>query len=233
MKTFFSPGKQRLSGWMAAWILAIFLLATTAGFADEPGQPGLPPGTEVTSPDPLLNNEDPSKRFGVDLHKESVMNTPSRLIDNRDGTVVDPREGLMWTQSDSLQTSKKWLNWFMAQDYVKDLNEGRFAGYDDWRLPTRKELETLYDETKSVPWAYYWNVHNVHIDPVFGNTSCCFWSSESYKDEYAWGFNYIRGKTYPSMKGGPQLSLSAIRPVRTWKKNDPAGGSAQAGVNAR
>lgn len=229
MKTFLRPGIRQPS---LAAVFAAVLLAATAGFADETERPGILSDTEVTSPDPLLNNEDPSKRFGVDLHRKPVMNTPSRLIDNHDGTVGDPKEGLMWTQSDSLQTLKKWLNWFNAQDYVRELNAKRFAGYDDWRLPTRKELETLYDETKSVPWAYYWDVHNVHIDPVFGNTSCCFWSSEAYKTDYAWGFNYIRGKTYPSFKGGPQLSLSAIRPVRTWKKSDAAGGSAKAGENA-
>ena len=107
------------------------------------------------------------------------------------------------------------MNWEMAQGFIKDINEKQFAGFDDWRLPTRNELETLFEEEKSIPWKYYWTTNVVHIDPVFGYTGCCYWSSESKDETYAWTFSYIRGKAYPSPKGGPGLSLSAIRPVRS------------------
>ena len=137
-----------------------------------------------------------------------------RYQDNQDGTVTDLEEGLMWKKQDSYQELKKWLNWQMAQTYLTDINGKSFAGHDDWKLPTRKQLATLYEEDKSIPWKYYWTVNEVHMDPVFGYTSCCFWSSEIHKEEYAWTFNYIRGKSYPSPRGGPGLSLSAIRLVR-------------------
>jgi hypothetical protein len=38
----------------------------------------------------------------------------------------------------------------------------------------------------------------------------------------AWGFNYIRGKPYLSMKGGIQHSLSVIRAVRDDKASEMA-----------
>lgn len=138
-----------------------------------------------------------------------------RYRDNRDGTVTDLKEKLMWKKRDSYQERKRWLNWEMAQDYLRDINEKRFGGYDDWKLPTREELAGLYEEDKAIPWNYYWTVNEVHLDPIFGYTSCCFWSSESHKKEdLAWTFNFIRGKAYPSPKGGPGLSLSTIRLVR-------------------
>ncbi len=143
--------------------------------------------------------------------------TPSndpRYQDNQDGTVTDLKHGLMWKKDDSYQELKKWLNWEMAQGYIKDLNEKRFAGYDDWELPTREELTTLYEEEKIIPWNYYWTENQVHMDPIFGYTSCCFWTSELYKDKYAWTFNFIRGKAVLSPKGGPGLSLSVIRGIR-------------------
>lgn len=137
-----------------------------------------------------------------------------------DGIVIDLQESLMWKQQDSYQELKKWMNWEMAQDFIKEINGRRFAGYDDWRLPTREELKSLYEESKSIPWKYYWTVNEVHIDPVFGYTSCCFWSSEIRDETYAWTFNYIRGKSFPSPRGGPGLSLSAIRAVRKVQDKD-------------
>ena len=137
-----------------------------------------------------------------------------RYLDNHDGTVTDLKEGLMWKKQDSYQEQKKWLNWQMAQTYLAEVNEKSFGGHDDWKLPTRKQLATLYEVEKSIPWKYYWTVNEVHMDPIFGYTSCCFWSSEIHKEEYAWTFNFIRGKAYPSPRGGPGLSLSTIRLVR-------------------
>ena len=58
------------------------------------------------------------------------------------------------------------------------------------------------------------------MDPIFGYTSCCFWTSEEHKDEYAWHVNFLRGKAYPGIKKGKKnqaagsASLSVVRPVR-------------------
>ena len=140
-----------------------------------------------------------------------------RFQDNKDGTVTDLQEGLMWKKIDFYQEKKVWASWEDSQKLLEKFNKEAYASYSDWRLPTRKELKTLYEEDKKIPWKYYWTENVVHIDPIFGYSHCCFWSSELYKDKYAWGFNYIGGKDYPSMKGGGQyhLSLSTIRPVRT------------------
>ena len=142
-----------------------------------------------------------------------------RFRDNKDGTVTDFKQKLMWKQIDIYQEKKIWINWDDSQTYLEKFNKEAFAGFSNWRLPTREELKSLYEEGKDVPWKYYWTENVIHIDPIFGYSSCCFWSSEVYKDQYAWGFNYIRGRTYPSMRGGPGLSLSTIRPVRSLAEN--------------
>ena len=147
-----------------------------------------------------------------------------RFRDNKDGTVSDLREKLMWKQVDSYQELKEWINWEGAQHYVQEVNEKAFAGHRDWRLPTRAELMALYEEEKSIPWKYYWQNNEVHMDPIFGYTSCCFWSSET-KGKFAWGVNFIRGKPYMSMRSGPGLSLSVIRVVRNL--NDGGGRAAE------
>ncbi len=137
-----------------------------------------------------------------------------RFQDNKNGTVTDLETKLIWVQIDSYQVRKQWINWHKAQDYIRELNEAKFGGAGTWRLPTRKELATLFDEKQSVPWNYYWTKNELHIDPIFGKSHCCYWSSEEAKGDMAWGYNYIRGKAYPSMKGGIQHSLSVIRAVR-------------------
>ena len=145
-----------------------------------------------------------------------------RFKDNNDGTVTDLQEGLMWKKIDLYQEKKIWSSWEESQKLIESFNKEAYAKYSDWRLPTRKELKSLYEEDKNVPWKYYWTENVIHIDPIFGYSHCCFWSSELYKDKYAWGFNYIGGKDYPSMKGGGQyhLSLSTIRPVRSVMDKD-------------
>lgn len=55
--------------------------------------------------------------------------------DNGDGTVTDLNTGLMWIQDAGDKT--------YYADAMEELETYTFAGYDDWRLPTIKELYSL------------------------------------------------------------------------------------------
>jgi hypothetical protein len=71
-------------------------------------------------------------------------NTPS-YTDNGDSTVTDHVTGLVWTQNLSAQS----MSWEKADDYCESLELG---GYDDWRLPTLKELWSIRDFSQGWPW---------------------------------------------------------------------------------
>lgn len=64
-----------------------------------------------------------------------------KYVDNGDGTVTDTSTNLMWAESDSGNT----MNWIDAITYA---NESALGGYDDWRLPNSKELQSLVDYEK-------------------------------------------------------------------------------------
>lgn len=55
--------------------------------------------------------------------------------DNGDGTIMDLNTGLMWIQDAGEKT--------YYADAMEELETYTFAGYDDWRLPTIKELYSL------------------------------------------------------------------------------------------
>jgi hypothetical protein len=62
------------------------------------------------------------------------------FTDNGDGTVTDSATGLMWQKTDS-GTGMDWDN---ALTYAENMT---LAGYDDWRLPNVKELQSIVDYT--------------------------------------------------------------------------------------
>jgi hypothetical protein len=73
--------------------------------------------------------------------------TPRYVVSN--GAVLDPRTGLRWEAGMRATTA----NLTDAQAYCQTLSLGGFAS--GWRLPTIRELHTLYDETQ--PSEPFWD----------------------------------------------------------------------------
>jgi len=61
-----------------------------------------------------------------------------RFIAYNNGTVVDTRTNLMWASKDN----GSGVTWEQAKSYCENFRGG---GYTDWRMPTKDELEGLYD----------------------------------------------------------------------------------------
>ena len=89
--------------------------------------------------------------------------------DNGDGTITDHASGLMWTQDDN----GSGMNWGDALSYAESAG---IAGYDDWRLPNAKELQSLVDYSRAPSVT-----NSAAIDPAF---NCTIITDEGGEENY-------------------------------------------------
>ncbi|MFI5381061.1 MAG: DUF1566 domain-containing protein, partial [Tepidisphaerales bacterium] len=82
--------------------------------------------------------------FGQDGFYQSA--PPSYVLSSDGLTVYDKNTGLTWQSSpgsDSSLPRGGKLTWAQAQKRPAELNAARYGGFDDWRLPTIKQLYSL------------------------------------------------------------------------------------------
>lgn len=92
------------------------------------------------------------------------MNQETRYRDNGNGTVTDIANEITWTQEDSWQMETKWVTWDEADEHIRHLSDIKFAGYNDWRLPSKAEAVTLYGADLENKDKYG---NRLYLDPVF------------------------------------------------------------------
>jgi len=165
-------------------------------------------------------------------------------VDNGLGFVKDQRTGLMWEKKDRSGGVHDVSNVYSWSDHQDGLADGTaftdllvnlnsppcFAGFCDWRVPTRLELSTIVDlgvvGSESVPM----------VDPAFQNgcvdtctiTTCSctdastggsYWTSTTYapSDTSAWMIIFTEGRPSAYSK---TVSLH-VRAVRNFVEPEP------------
>lgn len=129
------------------------------------------------------------------------------------GVLVDSRTGLMWMRC---SLGYVWQDGSCARDESKpaEFSWGdalqaaagakSFAGYQDWRMPNRKELASI--------------VEGVCFDPAINLTlfpateAKGYWSSSpnNFNESFAWAVNFINGDHVSTSR----TNLFAVRLVR-------------------
>ena len=103
--------------------------------------------------------------------------------------LTDNKTGLMWQDNSAAKNTKK--DWQGALAFCSELH---LAGYDDWRLPNIKELESIISISQDNP----------AIKNGFKNVggSGYYWSSSAHEssEEFAWMMNFKRGYEYNNYK---------------------------------
>lgn len=147
--------------------------------------------------------------------------TPVYTLSSDGKTVKDEVTGLTWQKSYDSGT----YYWASIQTVVDNLNNQNYGGYSDWRVPTIKELYSLWDA--SVGWPY---IDTDYFDITYTSeqelSHAIFWSTDKYTGvmgnisangetpgaELAFGVNFGTGhiKSY-SIKVGPKHQVRCVR----------------------
>ena len=124
------------------------------------------------------------------------------LVDNNDDTVTDKATGLMWQKSGS----SAHLNNLRAKDYIERLNQERFAGHSDWRMPTVEELASLLAKRRTI---------GVHIFPAFDYKQTRCWTIDSCDPVYqnllgAWIIDFQNGEVSQAIWYGGRYKYGVV-----------------------
>ena len=138
--------------------------------------------------------------------KPKVIKTDGRFIAYADGTVLDTKTNLMWASKGNGFN----VNWYGANNYCENYRGG---GHMDWRLPTIKELETLFDINK--PQIISNRAINVYHTKLIKLEWDNYWSSD-IKGECNYFFNFENGQIM-CFEAHLNWDLAMALPVRSVK----------------
>ena len=109
---------------------------------------------------------------------------PNILVDNGDGlTVTDHLTGLMWQRGGCDLTTIR-----NVQQYVEQLNQQRFAGFADWRLPTMEEAFSLLEPQV--------NAKGAHLHPCFSREQPFIFLADQRKPGGYWFMDFKQGTAF-------------------------------------
>jgi len=143
------------------------------------------------------------------------------LIDNQDGTITDPNSGLMWKQTDAWLDMHKFYTWQDQPSYIEKLNNEKFAGHSDWRIPNKAEASTLVEKGRKER-VIDKNGTEFPMDPIFteGRVSNT-WISECTEEEVV-RFDFKIGSDFKYPPAEIWASIWAVRETAPKKEEAPA-----------
>ena len=145
------------------------------------------------------------------------MTGKNRFVPGGDGVVIDTETRLMWTRTDTMNDFEKWVNYLDSVDYARELREKKIAGFDNWRLPDRDEMETLFDERFVLKDKFEKDIHISDCFAMGGGFSMI--AAQVPGHIRTWVFNLRTGK-FDHPDGLWTLS-EAARAVRTMDLGEP------------
>ena len=176
---------------------------------------------------------------------KAVQHQYEEVMRNGDQLIIDKAADLMWQQSGS-DDKMKYGNILYGnpKKYIRNLNKRRFAGYNDWRLPTLEEAMSLIEPVNkssdlsvglidSGSWAQQTleesklriepksNEHHWCISSVFDKKQSWIWTADKKSPGAEWYVNLLGG--FCRRDSSDVKALCYVRAVRLIKANSEAG----------
>jgi len=140
------------------------------------------------------------KKMNKSFFNIKIVNNISRdqeneiMLEDKTNAWIDEDTNLMWEVKQENNIAKKFT-WNEAFEWVAYLNSIKYAGFTDWKIPTRYELESLsnvhygFYDLKHKVW-YKNNKDKVNNNyfikkPLCQNTKGWYWTSEDAKEDKA------------------------------------------------
>lgn len=123
-------------------------------------------------------------------------------------TVVDQNTNLIWARNANMASHQLvWRGDDNVYEYIKRLNETNYAGYADWRVPTKDEMSQLidyaklmgYDQSKMDTWPYQRLRQFGFIDV----RDYEYWTSSRQSTTEMWTADLVSGKVAPNLESKP------------------------------
>ena len=118
--------------------------------------------------------------IGINDYQDAKIGGSETSKSDRDGTYIAYTTGVVYDKNTGLEWfagPDRNTNWNDAKAWVESLNVG-----GGWRMPTRTELEALYQEGAGTR----------NMTPLLNTNGWWVWS-ESKDSSSAWGFNFYDG----------------------------------------
>lgn len=122
-------------------------------------------------------------------------------IVGQDKVIQDYASGLMWQYSGT----DDWITYKKAQEYIQHLKRVKFAGFDNWRLPTLEEAMNLMESEKH---------DGLYLDTVFDQKQRWIWTADRERASRAWGVLFSYGNCNHS-----DVGTYFVRAVRSRQKS--------------
>ncbi len=119
-------------------------------------------------------------------------------FDEHEDLVHDTLTGLTWLKQSDIFTYP--LSWDETLHAVDQLNKNNFLGYNDWRLPNRKELRSLISHGAKKP--------ALPVDHPFKDVFLgWYWTSttSAVAPAYAWRIHFEGGRMFYGNKADPSM----------------------------
>jgi len=118
---------------------------------------------------------------------------------NGKNVIVDRATGLMWHPAGS----RRMMDFSRSLEWISSLNQQRFAGYSNWRLPNLEEAASLLDNRKTSGGLF--------VNQIFSSKQRQMWTGDTYDQTQVWMVYFNDGCVDINLK---QFE-SYVRPVRS------------------